>query len=181
PSTYINDLLGAVISPPRFINNFTMPATTGTDYTYSEHHGKIRLVYFGYMTCPDVCPTTMADLLRAYREIEEPSDSVEVLFITIDPERDSLERLQLFTGAFHSDFIGLRPQSDEQLQALLDDFGVKVEKREVDSALEYLLDHSAAVLMIAPDGRMISQYPFGVSYTEIAHDVDVMMDYMLVS
>jgi protein SCO1/2 len=175
--TYADDLLGSVISPPRELADFTLPSSDDTDYTLSEHAGKIQLVYFGYMTCPDVCPATLADILRAYREVGEPSEDIEVLFITIDPERDTLERLEAYTSAFHEDFIGLRPSSQEQLDALMQNFGVVAERREVDSALEYLMDHSATVFMVSPDGRLLAQYPFGVPYTEIAHDVQVMMDY----
>jgi protein SCO1/2 len=175
--TYADDLLGSVISPPRELADFTLPSSDGAQYTLSEHAGKIQLVYFGYMTCPDVCPATLADLLRAYREVGEPAEQVEVLFITIDPERDSLERLETYTSAFHENFIGLRPSSEDQLNDLMQNFGVVAQRREVDSALVYLMDHSATVFMVSPDGRLLAQYPFGVPYTEIAHDVQVMMDY----
>ena len=179
--TYADELLGTVISPPRELADFTLPSTDGEDYTLSEHAGKIQLVYFGYMTCPDVCPATLADILRAYREVGEPADEVEVLFITIDPERDTLENLDAYTNAFHEDFIGLRPTEQSQLDAMMGNFGVVAERREVDSALVYLMDHSATVFMVSPDGRLLAQYPFGVPYTEIAHDLDVMLDYSLTS
>ena len=175
--TYADELLGTVISPPRELADFTLPSSDGDDYTLSEHAGKIQLVYFGYMTCPDVCPATLADILRAYRDVGEPVEDVEVLFITIDPERDTLERLETYTSAFHEDFIGLRPTSQEQLDALMQNIGVIAERREVDSVLEYLMDHSATVFMVSPDGRLLAQYPFGVPYTEIANDVQVMMNY----
>ena len=175
--TYADDLLGSVISPPRELADFTLPSSDGTAYTLSEHAGKIQLVYFGYMTCPDVCPATLADILRAYRDVGEPADEVEVLFVTIDPERDTLERLEAYTSAFHEDFIGLRSTSETQLNDLMKSFGVVAERREVDSVLEYLMDHSATVFMVSPDGRLLAQYPFGVPHTEIAHDLKVMMDY----
>jgi protein SCO1 len=177
--TYTDGLMGTVVSPSREIADFTMPSTTGEDFTFSEQRGKIMMVYFGYMTCPDVCPTTMADMLRAYREVGEPKDNVSVALITIDPERDTMARLTSYVGAFHEDFIGLRPENQEQLDALLESFGIIAERREVDSALGYLIDHSASVLMIAPDGRLVAQFPYGVPYTEIANDLQVLIDYTL--
>lgn len=177
--TYAAEMRGSVITPPRPLADFSVPATTGEDFTLSQQRGQILLVYFGYMTCPDVCPNTLAEMLRAYREIGEPKERVKVVFITLDPERDTLERLTRFMQAFSPDFIGLRPESDGQLEALKDEFGVVSEKREVDSALGYTIDHSATTWLIGPDGKLIAQYPYGVPYTEMANDVQVVMKYTL--
>lgn len=177
--SYVNQLQGSVISPPRDLEDFTLPSTTGQDFTLSENGGKIIMVYFGYLTCPDVCPATLADMRRAYLEIGAPHEDVVVLFITLDPERDTLERMGSYVNAFHIDFIGLRPTSPEQLEALKANFGVFSETREVDSGAGYLIDHSAAVLLITPDGRIVSQLPFGVSYREITNDLNVLMNYTL--
>lgn len=172
--TYTNDLQGSVVSPPREIDDFTAPSTKG-DYAFSEQGGKIQLMYFGYMTCPDVCPTTLAEMLRAYRDVGEPSEQVNVVFVTIDPERDTLDRMSIYMSAFNEDFIGVRPESPEQLASMMADFGVIAERREVDSALEYLMDHSATVFLVAPDGRIVAQYPYGVPYTEMSNDLEVLM------
>ncbi|MCL4878291.1 MAG: SCO family protein [Anaerolineae bacterium] len=179
--SYQDRLRGSIINPPRDVGDFTLPSTTGEDFTLSEHGGKIVMVYFGYLTCPDVCPTTMADMKRAYEAVGAPKDQVVSVFITIDPERDSLDIMKRYVNAFNPDFIGLRPESQEQLQDLLDRFGVLVKRREVDSALGYLLDHSASIRLIGPDGRVISEYPYGIPYEEVANDLQVMMDYLLPS
>lgn len=176
-TSYTFQLKGSVISPPRQVIDFTAPSTTGEPFTMSDHRGKVVMIYFGYMTCPDVCPTTMTDMLRAYMEAGEDSSRVTMLYITLDPERDTMERLTRYVGAFHPDFIGVRPESDEQLQALLASYGVTMEKREVDSSLGYVIDHSATVLMLGPDGRLIDQFPYGVHYKEMAHDLRVLMTY----
>jgi protein SCO1/2 len=173
---YADQLMGSVISPPRLIGDFSMPTTTGEDFVFSDQQGKILMVYFGYMTCPDVCPTTMADMLRAYREIGEPREAVRILFITIDPERDTMDRMATYVNAFHEDFIGLRPDSQETLDKVMRDFGAIAQRREVDSALGYLWDHSATVFLVAPDGRLVSELPYGVPYTEIANDLQVILD-----
>jgi protein SCO1/2 len=177
--SYVSQLQGSVISPPRELDDFALPSTTGQDFTLSDYGGKIIMVYFGYLTCPDVCPATLADMRRAYLEVGEPYQDVVVLFITLDPERDTLDHLASYVNAFHTDFIGLRPTSLEQLETLKSNFGVFSETREVESGAGYLIDHSATVFLIAPDGRIISQFPFGVSYREITNDLNVLLNYTL--
>jgi protein SCO1/2 len=169
------DFRGAVIAPPRAVTDFTLPSTTGEDFTLSQQQGKVVLLYFGYLTCPDVCPTTMADLLRAYRELGEPTEQVQVVFVTVDPERDTLDRLAVYMKAFHEDFIAVRPESPEAVQTLAAAYGITVERREVDSALGYLMDHSALVLAINPQGKLVEQFLFGTPYEDIAHDVKLLM------
>lgn len=177
--SYIGRLQGSVVFPHRNLPDFTMESTTGEDFTLSDYRGKTVIVYFGYLTCPDVCPMTMVDIRRAYQQVGEPSDDVVVVFITIDPERDSMDLMKRYVEGFNADFIGLRPTDNEQLEYLMQQFGVIKQVREVDSALEYLVDHSATVFMVGPDGRLVSQFPFGVSYTEIANDMTVLSDYMI--
>jgi len=169
-----NELRGAVISPPREVEDFTLASTRGEDFTLSDHRGNIILVYFGYMTCPDVCPATMADLLRAYRELDEnTAENVVVVFITVDPERDTLDRMDLYTAAFHEDFVGLRGEG-EQLEHVMQNFGVQASRREVDSALGYLVDHSASVFVIGSQGKIIEQFLFGTPYQDIAEDIKLL-------
>lgn len=176
--SYLNRLAGTLISPAREVPDFSLPATTGDSFSFEEQGGQVVFVYFGYLTCPDVCPTTLADLMRAYREVGEP-ENIQVVFITIDPERDSLTALERYVGAFHERFVGLRPESEESLQALTEVFDTTYERREVESSVGYLMDHSATVYMVAPDGRILTQYPFGVPYSDYATDMQVMMDYTL--
>lgn len=174
--SYLNELKGPVVTPPREVQDFTLASTTGEDFTFSEQGGRVLLLYFGYLTCPDVCPATLADLRRVYLALDEPASRVTIAFITVDPERDTMDRIQRYVGAFNADFIGLRP-TPEQLPALLENFNVTVEKREVESAAGYLIDHTAATYMVGPDGRILVEYPFGVPYEEITTDLDVMLDY----
>jgi|GEM_PF-424232 len=176
--SYVSRLEGSIISPPRFIPDFTLASTTGEDISYSDYRGKVLMIYMGYLTCPDVCPTTMADLLRAYRGAGEP-ENVEILFITIDPERDTQEYMARYVNAFHEDFVGLMPEDQAQVDEIASYFGLIYERREVDSAVGYLMDHSAAVYMTTPDGRIVSQYPFGVPYTELENDMQIMSQYTI--
>lgn len=173
--SYLDDLGGAVFDPPRSISNFDLASTQGDTFRLSDHNGEIILLYFGYRTCPDFCPTTFTELRQIYRELGEPADKLKVVFITVDPERDDLESLAAYTQAFHEDFIGLRTEG-ESLQRIMDEFGVVAEKRQLaDSALSYLIDHTASLFLIGPDGRLEVQYLYGTNYQIIVNDVKVIL------
>ncbi|MCA9907052.1 MAG: SCO family protein, partial [Anaerolineae bacterium] len=176
PLPYADELRGAVFDPPRPIADFSFPSTTGANFTLSEHKGEIILIYFGYRSCPDFCPTTFAELKRVYDALDEPADRLKVVFVTVDPERDDLESLGLYTHAFQEDFIAVR-EDGTALQELMDEFGVVAEKRErSDSAMGYLIDHTASVFLIGPDGNLEVQYLYGTDYRDLVHDLRLMLD-----
>ncbi len=173
---YASQLQGAVLNPPRVLNDFTIMSTTGEEFTLSEHRGEVILIYFGYRACPDFCPTTFAELKRVYADLNEPTDELKVVFVSIDPERDDLESLRLYTNAFHEDFIGLR-SDDQVLENLKNQFGVVAEKRVLgESALAYLYDHTATLFLINPKGELEVQYLYGTPYRDIVHDVRLILD-----
>ncbi|MBZ0284502.1 MAG: SCO family protein [Anaerolineae bacterium] len=168
-------LRGAVISPPRNLDNFTLMSTDGEPFSLDEHQGQVILLYFGYRSCPDFCPTTFAELKQVYSALEEPKDKLKIVFVTVDPERDTLENLTLYTHAFHEDFIGLRDDG-EALKSLMAAFGVVAEKRQVgDSAMSYLIDHTASVFLIDAEGNFRVQFLYGTDYRDIVHDVRIVM------
>lgn len=81
---------GAVFDPPRMLTDFTMKSTEGTDFTLSQHKGQTILLYFGYRSCPDFCPTTFAELNQIYAALKQPRDKLKVVFVTVDPDREAL-------------------------------------------------------------------------------------------
>ncbi len=167
-------LKGAVIVPPRPIEDFTLPSTDG-EFHFSDLRGKLVLIYFGYMTCPDVCPTSNAHLKRVYEEINRPDD-IAVVFVTVDPERDGLERLRPYIKLFNEDFIALRGEG-QALQDVLNQFGVVAIRRQVgESALSYLMDHTASIFLVNQEGLLISQFIFGLGADDILHDVELLLD-----
>lgn len=173
---YINQLAGAVLDPPREIDDFSVMSTEGEDFTLSEHRGEVVLIYFGYRACPDFCPTTFAELKRVYTDLGEPADNVTIVFVTVDSERDTLEGLTLYTHAFHEDFIGLRPD-EAQLDSLMEQFGVVAERRAIDeSGSIYLYDHTATLFLINPQGQLEVQYLYGTPYDNIVNDVNLILD-----
>lgn len=173
---YTSQLSGAVIDPPRVIEDFTLMSTEGEAFTLSEHQGEVILIYFGYRACPDFCPTTFSELRNVYNDLGEPAEDVKIVFVTVDEERDTLENLTLYTHAFHQDFIGLRPEAEE-LDTLMTQFGVVAERRSIgESALSYLYDHTATLFLINPQGELEVQYLYGTPYQNIVNDVRLILD-----
>ena len=151
-AAYMTNCAARPFDPPRSVADFEVPSTTGDVQVRDPRRGDPLV--FGYRTCPDFCPTTLFELKSVYDDLNEPADKLKVMFVTIDPERDTLENMKPYTGAFHEDFFGVRAEGEE-LQALIDAFGVVAEKRIVgESALSYLFDHTASIFLIGPDGEL---------------------------
>lgn len=166
---------GAVFDPPRMLTDFTMKSTEGTDFTLSQHKGQTILLYFGYRSCPDFCPTTFAELNQIYAALKQPKDKLKVVFVTVDPDRDTLDNLTLYVHGFNEDFIGLRDDGDG-LKQLMKQFGVVAEKRQVgDSPLSYLVDHTASLFLITGDGQLKVQYLYGTSYRDVLADLKTIL------
>ncbi len=166
---------GALFNPPRMLTDFTMPSTDGTDFTLSQHKGQTILLYFGYRSCPDFCPTTFTELNQIYAALKQPKDKLKVVFVTVDPERDTIDNLKLYVHGFNEDFIGLRDDGTK-LKQLMKEFGVTAEKRQTgDSALSYLVDHTASLFLITADGELKVQYLYGTDYREVLADLKTML------
>jgi protein SCO1 len=172
---YQGQLRGAVFDPPRTLMDFSVMSTRGENFTLSEHRGEVTLLYFGYRACPDFCPTTFAELKRVYAELHEPADKLNIVFVTVDPERDTIENLSLYTAAFHHDFIGLRAEGQD-LAALEAQFGIVAQRRVIrDDPLAYLYDHTASLFLIGANGELEAQYLYGTDYQDIVHDLQLIL------
>ena len=168
-------LHGAIFDPPRALTDFSLTSTTGQPFTLSEHRGELILLYFGYRTCPDFCPTTSIELRNLYQELGKSAERVKVVFVTVDPERDDLESLTRYIGAFHQAFIGLRAEG-ASLQSLMGQFGVIAERRPLgDDPQSYLVDHTASIFLIGADGRLQAQYLYGTDYQDILSDLKIIL------
>lgn len=166
---------GSMIEPPVEAADFTLANQDGTQFTLSDQHGKIVLIFFGYANCPDVCPTTLADFKRVHEALGEQADDVRFIFITVDPERDTPEIIANYVAAFHPDFIGLSG-SEEELQPVWDAYYVVRNKIESESALGYLMEHSARVMVIDRQGNLRMTFPFGMSVEAMTADVEHLLD-----
>lgn len=147
----------------------------GSKFRLSEMRGNVVLLFFGYTACPDVCPTTMAELKTAVDELgEEKAKHVKVVFVTVDPQRDSPERLQEYLNHFHKDFIGLTG-TEPELAKVWGAYGIFREITDAESAAGYGVDHTARVTLIDINGNLRTSFGLDTPVDDIVHDVNFLL------
>jgi len=148
--------------------------SNGETFRLSDQRGKIVLLFFGYTSCPDVCPTTLAELNQVMDGLGDKADLVQVIFVSVDPERDTPEKIQQYAGHFHQDFIGLSGSTDE-LKTIWDSYGVFREEVEPNSALGYIVNHTARTYLIDADGNLRLSYGFQTPVEDIVSDLKTLL------
>lgn len=155
--------------------DFTLTRASGDVFHLSAYRGNFILLFFGYTSCPDVCPTTLAELNLALEELKpEDAEQIKVLFVTVDPERDTPERTQEYVDHFNTNFIGLSG-TESELAPVWNGFGIFREIVEGSSAAGYLVDHTARVTLIDRDGNLRISFPYDASVEDIVHDLKLML------
>ncbi len=138
--------------------------------------GRFVLIYFGYTSCPDVCPTTLSVISDVMQDLGELNDGLSVLFVTVDPDRDTAQVLAEYTAFFDPRIIALRgpkPYTDHMVKA----FNARYEFHYPDpeNKDEYSVDHTASVAFVGPDGNLIRRFPYGMAAEDIAADIRATM------
>ncbi len=152
--------------------NFTLTDHNGSEVSLSDFEGKVVLIFFGYTSCPDICPMTMSVVDNVVDNLGDKGDQVQVLFVSVDPERDTQEKLKSYMEYFNDSFIGLSGTSEE-IDEVADDYNVFYEKEYVDSASDYLIGHNSSVLLITPKGEIFLRYPQNkMDPVSIASDIE---------
>jgi protein SCO1/2 len=167
---------GTPIEPPRELMDFTLPNQDGEPMSLSDLRGKPTLIYFGYTYCPDICPTTLADIRRAKRTLNEQGDDVNVLMVSVDPERDTPQVLKRYLSNFDEDFVGMAAdmQTMRQIGA---DYGLYVKKVEIEgTTADYLIDHSAATYLVDSEGNLVMMYGYGIPPEVLVEDVQALLE-----
>ncbi|MGC2166372.1 MAG: SCO family protein [Gallionella sp.] len=146
--------------------DFSLESTTGP-VNLKQFRGKIVVLYFGYTFCPDACPTTLSALGEAMKGLtQEEAARVQPLFITLDPARDDANRMEEYSHFFYPSMLGLRG-SDAELAVVAKQYGVLYAKQNVDSAANYVVDHSSLMYVVDVDGKLIRSIPYGTAPPEI--------------
>ncbi|OQY89614.1 MAG: hypothetical protein B6D39_09490 [Anaerolineae bacterium UTCFX2] len=161
---------GVLINPPAHAPDFRLTDQNGNPYQLSSRTGKVVLIFFGYTYCPDVCPVTLSEYKQIKASLGAQSADVDFVLITVDPERDTPERLRTYLENFDPAFIGLSG-TETQLEAVWSNYGVYRQRQPGESALGYLVDHSARIYAIDPHGQWRLNYPFGMEPERVSQDV----------
>ncbi len=147
----------------------------GRPFRLGDQRGQVVLLFFGYTQCPDVCPTTLATWKQVEEALGEDAGRVRFVFVTVDAERDTQERLAAHVSAFSPNFLGLRG-TDAELEAVYQDYGVVHEKEEAPgSAAGYTISHSASIQVIDADGRWRERFTFGTPAEDMVHDIKLLL------
>jgi len=138
-----------------FAKDFSLQDPQGKTRTLADYKGKAVVMFFGYTHCPDVCPTTMAELNQVMQKLGAgDAQRVQVLFVTVDPQRDSAELMGQYVPAFNPAFVGLRPADDAALKEVTKSFRVVVNKVEGSTPNNYTIDHTAGIYVFDPNGQL---------------------------
>jgi protein SCO1 len=171
------ELRSGVFDPPRMAPDFSLRGSDGSDFKLSRYRGKVVALGFGYTHCPGVCPTTLAFLAEARQKLGAAGKDLQIVYVTVDPERDNAERLRTFLASFDPTFVGATG-TPRQLADVRKEYGISVsDKMFVDGQPKsnYFLDHSSYVYLIDRAGKLRAMMPFGVSVDDIKHDAQALL------
>ncbi|MET3118255.1 protein SCO1/2 [Undibacterium sp. GrIS 1.8] len=169
---------------PQFINTDLTGLDYAKDFALTDHNGKARTladfkgkavaIFFGYTQCPDVCPTTMAEMATVMKQLGSSSDKVQVLFVTIDPERDTQALLAAYVPNFDSRFLGLYGDAAATAK-VAKEFKVFYQKAPGSTPSSYTMDHTAGTYVFDPEGRIRLFVRNGQSTDAIVHDLKILL------
>jgi protein SCO1/2 len=163
------DLTGA-----DYAKDFQLPDQNGQLRSLKDFRGKVVVLFFGYTQCPDACPTTMTELAQVRKLLGPDGDKVQVLFVTVDPERDTPAVLKGYMANFDPTFLALRG-TPEQLAAMAKDYKVFYKKVEGKTPSSYSMDHSAASYVYDQQGRLRLYTRYGSGPQALASDIQLLM------
>lgn len=168
-------LRGQQLDPPRPLPDLAARDQRGRVFRLADQRGKVVVLFFGYTTCPDVCPATLARWKRVRQELGADGERVRFVFVTVDPERDSAQKVREYLELFSPDFVGLvGPESE--LQPFYQAFGAAFEKvPQPGSAAGYLVAHTAAVPVVDTQGRWRLRFNPETSVEDYVHDLRVLL------
>ncbi len=168
-------LKSGTFDPPRAAPEFTLPASTGKEFKLDSQRGKVVVLGFGFSHCPDVCPVTLAVLAQARKQLGELAEQMQVVYVTVDPERDTPERLREYLASFDQSFIGVSG-APAQLKKLREAYGILAARAENKDAPDgYVVHHSTYIYLIDRTGLLRALVPFGKPAADIAHDIKILL------
>ncbi len=165
---------GVDITGADYARDFRLKDTSGRERTLADFRGKVVVLFFGYAQCPDVCPTTMAEMAEVKRKLGAEGERLQVVFVTVDPERDTPEVMKAYMEAFDPAFVALIP-TPEELAAMAKDYKVYYKKVDGKTPTSYSMDHSAASYVYDPEGRLRLYARYGAGADAMLADVKALL------
>ena len=165
---------GVNLTGADYARDFALTDHNGQLRSLKDLRGKVVVVFFGFTQCPDVCPTSMQELAEVKAALGADGERLQGIFISVDPERDTLEMLKAYMENFDPSFLALRP-TPEQLPALAKDFKIYYKKVDGTTPTSYTLDHSAGSYLYDPQGRLRVYHRYGSGTEALTEDVRLLL------
>lgn len=160
---------------PQIGGDFTLTDQHGAKRSTSEFFGKYKLIYFGYSFCPDICPLGLQNMSGALKLLGRDLDDVVPLFITIDPERDTVDSLKVYASNFHSKFLMLTG-SPQEITSVLKGYKVYAAKAKPEGTMaDYLMDHSTLIYLMDRKGQFLKSFPHTITPEELAKAITLVL------
>jgi protein SCO1/2 len=166
------ELKAGVFDPPRAAPDFSLNGSDGTELKLSRYRGKVVILGFGFSSCPDVCPTTLSTLAQARKQLGAEASDLQVVYVTVDPERDDAGRLRTYLAAFDPSFVG-GTGTAEQLGAVREEYGIAAARTKLGAS--YGFSHSSYTYLIDRAGDLRALMPYGHSPDDYVHDVKALL------
>jgi protein SCO1/2 len=171
-----SELKSGVFKPPRPAPDFSLRGSDGSELKLSRYHGKVIALGFGFTSCPDVCPVTLAKLAQVRKKLGAAGKEFQVVYVTVDPERDNAERMRKYLTAFDPSFIGATGTA-EQLAGVRETYGILANKQiDKKNPSNYLVHHSSFVYLIDRQGNLRAMVPFGGPVDDVTSDVKTLLN-----
>ncbi len=171
PPSFRGTLYGEPFPPAAEVE---LTKADGSIFRMSEQRGKIVLLFFGYTSCPDVCPTTLAEMTNVMNELGDASQNVQVVFVSVDPRRDTPEKIQEYASRFNPTFLGLSG-TQEELEPIWQGYSIFRAEVDSDSAMGVIIDHTARLYLIDPEGNLRLSYAYATPVEDIVHDIELLL------
>jgi protein SCO1 len=165
-------LRAGMFDPPRQAPELALKGSNGELLRLSQYRGKVIVLGFGFTSCPKVCPTTLSVLAHARKKLGPQAAGMQVVYVTVDPERDTPERMRHYLKAFDTSFVG-GTGSAEQLAAIRKEYGISAEKKYFGKG-SYNIAHSSYTYLIDRQGRLRGLMPYGRTPDDYVHDIKAL-------
>jgi protein SCO1/2 len=172
PVSVASVLRAGVFHPALMAPDFSLPGSDGSTVSLARYRGKVVLMAFGYTNCAAVCPTTLATLAQARRGLGKAAGAVQVIYVTVDPERDNAARMKEYLAAFDPDFIGATG-TPAALAAVRQKYGITAVKH--GSGKDYVVAHTSSIFLINRIGKLQALMPFGHDAADFVHDIRLLL------
>lgn len=167
-------LKAGVFEPAQAAPEFSLKGSDGAELNLIRFKGKVVMLVFGFTLCPEVCPTTLATLAQARKDLGTAAADVQVVYVTVDPERDDLNRIRAYMGAFDKTFVG-GTDTPAKLEAMRKRYGVVAEKIASKQPNAYGMNHSTSVWLIDRAGKLKAMMPYGHEAKDFVHDLKLLL------